>query len=266
MLWVENTALSIQRSINGGASYSSFTSGIAEGGGNFIFIAPFAQDPSNANNMWIGGAFPWRTTQATAVPTVGSIWTRAGGFFGQRITSWGVSPLNSARVYAGGGTGGGANNGRVFTTPNALTSTSTTAWTFSKPRADGNYVSSVTPDPVDAGTVYATVSTFNSATGVGHVFKSTNFGATWANIDGTGVTGIPDVPALTIAVDPANNQRLYVGTDIGVFVSTDGGANWARENTGFANVIVDKLVIKNTAPRSIYAFTHGRSVFRAAMP
>jgi photosystem II stability/assembly factor-like uncharacterized protein len=266
MLWAENTALSIQRSINGGTSYSSFTSGITEGGGNFLFIAPFAQDPSNASNMWIGGAFPWRTTQATAVPTVGSIWTRAGAFFGQRITSWGVSPLDSTRVYAGGGTGGGAANGRVFTTPNAQTATSTTVWTFSKPRADGNYVSSITPDPVDAGTVYATVSTFNSATGVGHVFKSTNFGATWTNIDGTGATGIPDVPALTIAVDPANNQRLYVGTDIGVFVSTDGGANWARENTGFANVIVDKLLIKNTAPRYIYAFTHGRSVFRAAMP
>jgi photosystem II stability/assembly factor-like uncharacterized protein len=119
---------------------------------------------------------------------------------------------------------------------------------------------------VDAGTVYATVSTFNTATGTGHVFKSTNFGATWINIDGTGATGIPDVPAHTIAIDPANTQRLYVGTDIGVFVSIDGGANWARENTGFANVIVESLVIKNTAPRYIYAFTHGRSVFRAPLP
>jgi len=86
-----------------------------------------------------------------------------------------------------------------------------------------------------------------------------------ANIDGTGATAIPDVPVHTIVVDPLDNQRLYVGTDIGVFVSIDGGANWARENTGFANVIVAKLTIKNTAPRYIYAFTHGRSLFRAPL-
>ena len=80
------------------------------------------------------------------------------------------------------------------------------------------------------------------------------------------MTGLPDVPAHTIAIDPMNTQRLFVGTDVGVFISTDGGANWARENTGFANVIVEALVIKNTAPRYIYAFTHGRSTFRATMP
>jgi hypothetical protein len=258
MIWTEFTGLSIQRSTNGGASFSPFRSGITEGGGNFLFITPFAQDPSNPANMWIGGAFPWRTTQATAVPTVGNIWSPAGAFFGVRISAWGVSPLSSDR--------GAANNGRVFTTGIGTTAINTTVWSSSKPRADSNVISSITPDPVDAATVYVTVSTFNSPTGTGHVFKSTNFGATWTNIDGAGATGIPDAPAHTIAVDPLNHQRLYVGTDIGVFVSIDGGANWARENTGFANVIVESLVIKNTVPRYIYAFTHGRSVFRASLP
>ena len=267
MLWVENTGLSIQRSLNGGTTYAAFTSGITEGGGNFLFIAPFAQDPSNPSLMWIGGARPWRTAKATDIPIVGTVWTQASStFFASRTTAIGISPLDSNRVYFGVGSGGGIVNGTVFTTGTGLTSTFATPWSSSKPRADANVISSITADPVDAGTVYATVSTFNTATGVGHVFKSTNFGATWTNIDGTGATGIPNVPAHTIAIDPSNTQRLYVGTDIGVFVSIDGGANWARENTGFANVIVESLVIKNTAPRYIYAFTHGRSVFRAPLP
>jgi hypothetical protein len=97
------------------------------------------------------------------------------------------------------------------------------------------------------------------------VFKSSDLGATWTNIDGIGTTGIPNVPVHTIAIDPLDNQRLYVGTDIGVFVSIDGGVHWARENTGFANVIVEALIIKNDAPRFIYAFTHGRSLFRAPL-
>jgi hypothetical protein len=260
MLWAENTGRSLQRSADGGASYVNFVGGLTEPAGNYLFTTPFAQDPSNPDRMWIGGALPSRTTAATLIPSPAVPWTRAGQFFATRISAWGISPLSSDRVYAG------TQTGTVFTTNAGTTATAATVWTSSKPRAGSNYVSSVTPDPVNAATVYATVSTFNSATGSGHVFKSTDSGATWTNIDGAGATGIPDVPTFTIAVDPTNTQRLYVGTDIGVFVSLDGGANWARENTGFANVIVEKLLIKDTAPRSIYAFTHGRSVFRAAMP
>ncbi len=260
IVFAENTGLSIQRSANGGTSFSSFTSGITEAGGNFLFITPFAQDPSNPGTMWIGGAIPWRTTQGAAVPTVGSIWTRAGAFFGTRISAWGISPLNSNRVYAG------TQTGRVFTSGTALTDTSTSVWASSQPRAGSNYISWVAPDPVSANTVYATVSTFNSGASVGHVFKSVDSGATWVSIDGSGATGIPDVPVHSIVIDPLNTQRMYVGTDIGVFVTTDGGANWARENTGFANVVVESLSISNTSPRYLYAFTHGRSVFRAQLP
>ena len=265
MLWTNTTNMNMQRSTNGGVNGVGFTSGIGEGQGNFLFIAPYTLDPSNPANMWTAGAFPWRTTQANAVPTNGSIWSSAGAFFGQRIGAIAVAPSDSTRVYMGGGTGS-VNNGRVFTTANALTATSTTAWTFSKPRPDSNFVSSLTVHPTLPGTVYATVSTFNSATGQGHVFRSTDFGATWTNVDGAGATGIPDVPVHTLVIDPNDTNRLYVGTDIGVFVSLDGGGTWARENTGFSNVIVEWMTIKNDAPRYLFAYTHGRSAYRVALP
>lgn len=267
MLWAENTGLSIQRSTNGGVSYGGFTSGITEAAGNFMFITPFAQDPTNPANMWIGGARPWRTTQATAVPTSGNIWSNAGAFFGSRVTAIAVAPSDSNRVYFGVGSGGGAVNGTVFSQAAALSSTSTTVWPSSKPRADANVISWLAVHPTTPNTVYATVSTFNTATGVGHIFKSVDGGATWANIDGSGSTGIPDVPVHCIVIDPNDTNRLYVGTDIGVFVSVDGGANWARENTGFANVIVESLSLKNDAgQRYLYAYTHGRSAYRVALP
>lgn len=268
MLWAENTGLSIQRSTNGGSSYSSFTSGITEAGGNFLFITPFAQDPSNPDRMWIGGARLWRTTAATAAVLPSPIWTQSSQFLSARVSAIAVAPQSSDRVYAGTQaiSGNAAVSGVVYTTGAGTAATSATVWTGSKPRPGINYVSWITPDPVTAGTVYATISTFNDVSGSGHVFKSTDFGATWTNIDGSGATGIPDVPAHTIVVDPTNNQRLYVGTDIGLFVSVDGGANWARENTGFANVIIEALSIKSDAPRYLYAYTHGRSVFRAPLP
>ncbi len=260
-VWAENTSLSIQRSDNGGASWTAVTSGITEPSGNFLFIAPFLQDPTSPSRMYIGGARVWRASNATAIPAPNPYWTQVSQFLGFRVSALAVSPVDPNRAYAGT-----AANGAVFTTNVATTATATTVWTASAPRADTNTVSWVAADPVNAGTVYATVSTFNTAGGVGHVFKSTNAGATWTSIDGSGATGVPDVPVHCIVVDPANNQRLYIGTDIGVFVSVDGGANWARENTGFANVIVESMAITSGSPRRIVAFSHGRSVFRATLP
>jgi hypothetical protein len=264
MVWQEFTGLSIQRSVDNGATRVAFVSGITENTGNFLFITPFVQDPSDASRMWIGGATLWRTSVATANPLPATIWSAASNFFSARVSAIAVSPLDSNRVYAGTqAVGGNAGvSGVVRTTGIAGTSTGATVWSTSKPRPGINYVSSVTADPVAPATVYATISTFNDATGSGHVFKSTDFGATWTNIDGSGATGIPDVPVFTMAIDPLNNQRLYVGTDLGVFVSLNGGATWSRENTGFANVTTYMLKIKG---RVLYAFTHGRSAFRVPL-
>jgi hypothetical protein len=268
MLWYTNTGLSFRRTVDGGSSNASFISGITEASGNFLFIAPLVQDPSDPARMWAGGARLWRTGAATTNPLPTTVWTQASTFLGgSRVSAIAVSPLNSDRVYAGTQAinGNAAISGQVFSTGTAGAATATTVWTAGKPRPGINYVSWVAADPVAAGTVYATISTFNDAAGTGHVFKSTDFGATWTHIDGSGATGLPDVPALTIAIDPQDNQRLYVGTDVGVFVTLNGGVTWARENTGFANVSVEALKIKNSSPRYLYAFTHGRSAFRVPL-
>lgn len=70
-----------------------------------------------------------------------------------------------------------------------------------------------------------------------------------------------------IAVDPADSRRLFLGTDLGVFVSTDGGASWAVENMGFANVITEALVLLKGSggSRTLYAFTHGRGAWKVSI-
>src|SRR5262249_28935325 len=111
--------------------------------------------------------------------------------------------------------------------------------------------------------VYVTHSSFN----VGHVYKSTDAGLTFTNIDGSGATALPDVPTHTIAIAPGNASRLYVGTDLGVFSSDDGGDGWAVENTGFANVITEALAVGQVGGVDhLFAFTHGRGVFRVPLP
>lgn len=114
-------------------------------------------------------------------------------------------------------------------------------------------------DPTNKDIAYATYSTFGGT----HVYRTIDGGATWTGIDGAAPARIPDIPVHCIVVDPSNTARLYVGTDLGVFVSTDGGATWSVENTGFANVVTESLSLNvANGVTSLYAFTHGRGAYK----
>ncbi|HKH47335.1 MAG TPA: hypothetical protein VKM72_21985 [Thermoanaerobaculia bacterium] len=250
ILYVENTGKSLQRSVNGGASWSNIFGGVGEAAGNYQFIHPFAMDPTNSLRMWYGGASAFRSNNG------GTSWSLASQFFASRIASWAISATDPNRVYVGVQNLGTTTSGRIFTTNVATTATSSTFWPSAQPRQ--GYVSSIGVDPVNPLIAYATYSTFNSGTNVGHVFKTTNGGATWSRIDLT----LPDMPVHSVVAHPTQPATLYIGTDLGVFVTTDGGVNWLRENTGFANVVVEHLELNNGR---LFAFTHGRSAWSVAL-
>ena len=257
ILYAENFNLSLRKSTNGGTNFSTATNGITEAATNFLFITPFLMDPTNAQRLWIGGRSMWRTDNAAGNWVQASTQITSGG-----ISAIAVAPTNPNIVLVG------ANTGRIARTTVGTTATSSTVWTnHQTPRGtSGQYISWLTFDPTNANIAYATVASFNAAPpAVGHVFKSVDGGQTWASIDGAGATGIPDIPVHCIIVDPTNTARLYLGTDLGVFVSTDGGANWAVENTGFANVVTESLAVNSVAGTpNLFAFTHGRGAWRVS--
>jgi hypothetical protein len=245
-LFIETTRLSIRRSVDGGISYNPATAGIDEPAANFLFINPFIMDPGNPDRLWTGGRSLWVTSSG------GSSWARASAPMAEgSVSALAVAANNAGRVVAGTSTGFILRSGMALDlSPNAQ-------WASARPRV--GFVSSVAFDPADSNVAYATYSTFGGA----HVWKSTDMGATWASIDGAGETAIPDIPVHVIVADPFNGSTLYVGTDLGVFVSVDGGQNWAKENTGFANVVTEALGIATFGDTtSLFAFTHGRGVWR----
>jgi hypothetical protein len=84
-------------------------------------------------------------------------------------------------------------------------------------------------------------------------------------IHGIGSNRIPDVAVHVIIIDAANNSRLYVGTDLAVFTSTDGGAEWMQEITGFAKVVTESLKIGAVGGvNNLFALTHGRRAWRTS--
>lgn len=255
VLYASYVYLSLAKSTDGGDSFGLAIDGIHEPLNQFLFIAPFAMDPSDPDRLWTGGYSLWRTDDGA------ESWSPASARLSGRapsVSALAVSPSDSNRVLAG------TREGLIASTSQALSAGEGTAWSESKPR--NGWVSSVTYDPADSNVAYATYSTFGGV----HVWKSTDGGRTWAGLDGIGDGGtgkLPDLPVHVLAVDPENSRHLYLGTDLGIFVSTDGGAHWSVENTGFANVVTESLVFLEGpgGSRTLFAFTHGRGAWKVAI-
>jgi photosystem II stability/assembly factor-like uncharacterized protein len=95
----------------------------------------------------------------------------------------------------------------------------------------------------------------------GHVFKTTDAGVTWADIS----NNLPNIPVSAIAIDPDHHDSLYVGTDIGVFRTSNGGQKWHTMVEGLPRVTVVDLKFHH-ATRTLRAATHGRGVWDIVAP
>ena len=122
------------------------------------------------------------------------------------------------------------------------------------------FVGRVMFDPSNKNTAYVGLGGYMGSTTAAnsHVWKITNLGTTPVI---TAInSGLPDVPVNAIAVDPANGNNIYVGTDIGVYGSTDGGASWAPFGTGLPVVSVFDAKIQPSSGVLRIA-THGRGMW-----
>jgi hypothetical protein len=121
--------------------------------------------------------------------------------------------------------------------------------------------------PIDGITVDSTnpmdafVAIGGFSTGQGHVFRTTDGGNSWSNI----TANLPDDPAYAVAFDPrktatAPNGHLYVGTEVGIFVSLDLGASWKLLGEGLPHVPVLDLEFDQTF-EELAAATEGAGTF-----
>jgi photosystem II stability/assembly factor-like uncharacterized protein len=114
-------------------------------------------------------------------------------------------------------------------------------------------VSMIEVSPTDTGTAYVAVERHKMDDFTPYIFKTTDFGKSWSNI----VNGIPkNVYVHAVRIDPKRKGLLYAGTERGVYVSFDDGANWQMLQLNLPIAPVNDLIVKND---DLAVATHGRS-------
>ena len=118
-------------------------------------------------------------------------------------------------------------------------------------------------DPNNKFTAYISFTSFSPPAGQ-QIFKTTNLNApvpTWTPAS----SGIPQVPVSGLAIDPQDSNSIYAATEIGVYHSGDGGANWTPYGVGLPRVAVFDVKISNTQ-RYLRIATHGRGIWEIGIP
>jgi hypothetical protein len=118
------------------------------------------------------------------------------------------------------------------------------------------WISRMEASRFDAGTVYMSQNGKRHDDFKPYVWKSTDYGSTWTSI----AANIPVGPVNVVREDPKDANILYVGTDVGVYVSLNGGESWSSLPTGLPSTFVSDLIIHPRDDMMVIS-THGRGMF-----
>ena len=163
------------------------------------------------------------------------------------IVALNASPLDASLLWAG------TSNGLIHITRDAGKS-----WTDVSPpglRSEATLTLwSMEASPHDAAVAYAAAIDLSERHGSA-LFMTSDFGASWKEIN----SGLPtDVPTRVVREDPKQPSLLYAGTQHGVFVSFDRGANWQTLQLNLPPAPVNDLTVHGD---DLIVATWGRAIW-----
>ncbi len=246
IIYAEYQNGNLNRSTNGGSSWTSISGAFS--GDRTNWSSPYVMHPTEPQTLYFGTYRVWRTTNR------GNTWTAISGDLTHNIvgsgfstlTTLAISSLNPNRILAG------SDDGRVHFTANAGLN-----WADISSGLPVRWITRVAFDPFDVNTFYVTVSGFRWDEPHPYVFRTTNQGLTWQSIGGN----LPELPVNVVVADPQVQNRLFVGTDVGIYYTENGGQQWWGLSQGIPNVPVTDLKIHQPT-RSLVAGTYGCSAYR----
>jgi photosystem II stability/assembly factor-like uncharacterized protein len=247
ILYAANQNLWMIRSDNGGQNWTYITGAIFSTATS-AFVAPFILSPSQPTTLYAGGNMVFKTLNRGAAWTVTNAGKPIGG---GNAVAMGISHTNANILYVTVGPTA-TSRSEVYKTINGGTS-----WTNITGTLPNRFYMDAVVSSLDDKQVYLTLSGFGSS----HLYWTKDGGTTWADIG----QGLPDVPTSAVMLDPGSPEHLYVGNDLGVYVSTNHGLTWSTfsENLPSAVMVVDLAISRSN--KKIRAATHGNGVYERAL-
>ncbi len=240
-VYASSQYLNVYRSMNKAMSFG-YLSGLPSGSSaNTTFAGAFEHCSSSPNKMYAARTEVYRSSN------YGDSFQTGPVLNGNTIIALGVSPLNCNYVFAS-----------VTPVPNPPNSIYKSidggiSWNLSGSGLPDRYYMDFAFDPLNDQNVYVVLSGF----GTEHLYKSTDAGISW-----NAVPGLPDVPANCIVIDPLYPSNIYVGTDLGIFVSADAGASWISWNDGLWDATMVMHMTISNSNRKLRIGTHGKGIWQ----
>jgi photosystem II stability/assembly factor-like uncharacterized protein len=216
------------------------------------WLAGFILSPHDSKTIYHGMQYLFKSTDQ------GDTWekispdlshndpTRMGDVKHQTIFTISESPLKPGLLYVG------TDDGRVW-----ITKDDGGNWEeIVAGIATDRWISRVVASKFAEGTVYMTQNGKRDDDFSVYVWKSVDYGKTWKSIS----ANIPMGTVNVIREDPVDANILYVGTDVGVYITKDGGKKWDVLGGNLPTVFVHDIIIH---PRDniIVIATHGRGMY-----
>jgi len=215
------------------------------------WVAPTILSPHNPDIIYHGVQYVLKSTDG------GGTWDqispdltyndpdKQGDISYQTISALDESVFNSDLLYAG------TDDGRLWRTKDG----GETWEDIRREPIPVCWISRIAASQHDFGTVYVTQTGRRDDDAQVYVWRSTDFGDTWEDIS----ANIPAGPVNVIREDPVSEQILYLGTDVGVYVSTDGGQQWEVLGDLPCTYVHDLAI--HPRDNMLIVATHGRGMF-----
>lgn len=235
----------------------------------FNWNSPFTASVHNPHKLFLGGQYVFVSyDQGESWKKISPDLTTNNPKYQQQESSGGItadnsaaenhctvyyiaeSPLDSNVIWAG------TDDGNIqLTKDGGKTWTNLAANLKDAPREP--WISCIEPSRYDKGTSFVTLDYHNWGNMGAYVYKTTDFGQTWNKISNDSIKGYCHV----VREDLKNQNLLFVGSEFGLFISLDGGKQWAQMNynNNVPNVAIRDIQIHPRDNEVILA-THGRAL------
>ena len=237
----------------------------------FNWNTPIAIGITNKKNLYIGSQYLYKSTDQ------GRNWTRispdlttndkkkqeqeeSGGLSADNtsaenhctIFTIAESPLDEKFVWAG------TDDGNIqYTLDAGKTWTNVAANYVSAGIPAGTWVSSIEPSRFDKKLVYATFDNHMYGDHKTYIARSADMGKTWTKLNSSEFTGF----AHKIREDLSNKDLLFLGTEMGLFATLDGGQNWFRMKNKIPEYVLARDIQIHPRTHDLIIATHGRGIY-----